>query len=234
MITPIEVQSRTFKGGMGYNKLDVDTFFNELSDSYETLYKENASLKEKIAGLEANLEHYRGIEKSLQKALVLAETTAEETIISAKKNATVIEQEAVLKAQTIVADAKVELERMKVQSSDLMKQYENYKAQYKALATSQLHLLDSEAYNFKTLDGDVISGLEKTAQENVDKLQAGPVNDGSYEPEKAEEPAKEEDFDETLSGSEDSEGLLKDISEIFDDGDTVSAAPENGSADQTE
>ena len=211
MITPIEVQSKVFKGGMGYNKGDVDAFFSELSNSFEELYKENLSLKEKIAGLEANLEHYKGIEKSLQKALVLAETTAEETIIGAKKNATIIEQEAVLKAQTIVADAKVELERMKVQSSDLMKQYENYKAQYKALATSQLHLLDSDAYNFKTLTGDVMSGLEKTAQENVDKLQASPVNDGSYDSDKPkEEPVKEEDFDETLSGRA-AQGHFRDI-----------------------
>ena len=109
MLTPIEIQGRTFKGsGMGYSKTDVDSFFQTLAADYEALYTENISLKEKITGMNESLNHYRDIEKSLQKALVLAETTAEETVLSAKKNATVIEQEAVLKAQSIVADAKGE------------------------------------------------------------------------------------------------------------------------------
>ena len=89
----------------GYSKADVDSFFSSVSADFEALYKENLSLKEKINNLDASLSHYKEIEKSLQKALVLAETTAEETIVGAKKNATVIEQEADLKAQSIVADA---------------------------------------------------------------------------------------------------------------------------------
>ena len=134
MLTPIEIQGKTFKNsGMGYSKADVDSFFSSVSADFEALYKENLSLKEKINNLDASLSHYKEIEKSLQKALVLAETTAEETIVGAKKNATVIEQEAVLKAQSIVADAKVELEQLHVKTTDLLQQYDRYRTQYKAL-----------------------------------------------------------------------------------------------------
>lgn len=213
MLTPIEIQGRTFKNsGMGYSKADVDSFFSSLSADFETLYKENLSLKEEINNLNASLSHYKEIEKSLQKALVLAETTAEETIVGAKKNATVIEQEAVLKAQTIVADAKVQLEQLHVKTTDLLQQYNRYKAQYKALASAQLELLNSEAYDIDVATMKAITGLEESAAEHIDQLQAEPVYAAQ---EDVEETAaeQEEDFDETLSTED---AMIKDFSEMFD------------------
>ena len=45
MLTPIEIQGKTFKNsGMGYSKVDVDSFFSSLTSDYEALYKENLSL----------------------------------------------------------------------------------------------------------------------------------------------------------------------------------------------
>jgi len=214
MLTPIEIQGKTFKGsGMGYSKADVDVFFQSLYSDYEELYTENISLKEKINNLNESLNHYREIEKSLQKALVLAETTAEETVLSAKKNATVIEQEAVLKAQTIVADAKVDLEKLKVQISDLLKQYEGYRTQYKAMAQSQLEMLNSDAFNIVVSVQNDISRLEKSASEHVDMLQAEPVNTEKAEDAEEKSEDQEEDFDETLSTDD---TMIKDFSEIFD------------------
>ena len=213
MLTPIEIQGKTFKNsGMGYSKADVDSFFSSLSADFETLYKENLSLKEEINNLNASLNHYKEIEKSLQKALVLAETTAEETIVGAKKNATVIEQEAVLKAQTIVADAKVQLEQLHVKTTDLLQQYNRYKAQYKALASAQLELLNSEAYDIDVATMKAITGLEESAAEHIDQLQAEPVYAAQ---EDVEETAaeQEEDFDETLSTED---AMIKDFSEMFD------------------
>ena len=205
MLTPIEIQGKTFKNsGMGYSKADVDSFFSSVSADFEALYKENLSLKEKINNLDASLSHYKEIEKSLQKALVLAETTAEETIVGAKKNATVIEQEAVLKAQSIVADVK---------TTDLLQQYDRYRTQYKALASAQLDLLNSEAFDIDVATMKAISGLEESAAEHTDQLQAEPVY--AVEETESEETAveQEEDFDETLSTDD---AMIKDFSEMFD------------------
>lgn len=127
MLTPVDLQGRTFKSGMGYSKTDVDSFFSTLTSDYEALYRENMELKDKIGTLNDGINHYRSIEKALQKALVLAEQTAEETIASAKTNATVIEQEAVLKAQSIVADAKIELDQIRTKTVELLQQYESYR-----------------------------------------------------------------------------------------------------------
>jgi len=219
MLTPIEVQSKVFKGsGMGYNKVDVDSFFASVSSDYESLYSENMTLKEQINTLNENLNHYREIERSLQKALVLAETTAEETVLSARKNATVIEQEAVLKAQTIVADAKVDLEKLKGQLADLLKQYESYRAQYKALTQSQLDMLNSDSFNIGPKLQDDISGLERSASQHIDMLQAVPV---SHQDESRHMDDKqlqvEEDEDETMDSDE---SIIKNFSDMFSDEDT--------------
>ena len=174
MLTPIEIQGKTFKNsGMGYSKADVDSFFSTISSDYEALYKENLSLKEKINNL----------------------------------------QEAVLKAQTIVADAKVELERLHVKTTDLLQQYNRYRAQYKALAAAQLETLNSEAFDMDAATMKAITGLEESAAEHLDQLQAAPVYTAPETKEQKQEDEQEEDFDETLS-TEDS--MIKDFSEMFD------------------
>ena len=216
MLTPIDIQSKVFKsGGMGYNKQDVDAFFSTIAADYETLYKDNLSLKEKIKQLNENLNHYKEIEKSMQKALMLAETTAEETILSARKNATVIEQEAILKAQSIVADSKIELEKVKVQFSEILRQYDSYRAQYKALAQAQMDLLDSKAFDLEASTAASMELLEKSANEHADELQAVPVHNDPI-PEKAEagKEEAEDDLDETLSTDK---TLIKEFTEIFDE-----------------
>lgn len=218
MITPVELQSKVFKTtGMGYQKADVDSFFVEVRSSFEEIYRENMALKDKLNDMSENLSHYKEIEKSLQKALVLAETTAEETIVSARKNATVIEQEAVLKAESIVVDAKVEMEKINLQMAELLKKYESFKAQYKALASAQLEILDSEAFKIDLKASAAMDSLEKSASENSGKLVNAPV----YDPQEAARPIfdhsdsdeEEEDFDETLSTEE---AMIKDFSDIFD------------------
>jgi len=147
MITPIEIQNKVFKsGGLGYDKKDVDNFMEELLDNYEMLYRERMETKDRINVLNEGLQYYKTIEKTLQKALVLAERTAEETKGTAMKNALLIEQEAVSKANVILEDAKRELEQIRKQTVELVRQYDMYKAKFKSLVNSQLELLDSQSF----------------------------------------------------------------------------------------
>ncbi len=146
MITPIELQSKTFKSGIGYDKKDVDNFINELLIGYETLYKEKMELSDKINTLNEGLNYYKTIEKTLQKALILAEQTAEDTKEAARKQAEAIEAEARGKAQLIIADASNDLNRLQQQTIQLVRQYEAYKAQFKHLAASQCELLESDSF----------------------------------------------------------------------------------------
>ena len=208
MLTPIDVQAKTFKSGMGYSKADVDTFLKNLYSDYETLYRENMELKNKMSVMNESLNRYKGIEKSLQKALVLAETTSEETIASAKTNAAVIEQEARVKAEAILADAKRELENIHSTTLELLQKYEAYKAQYKAMAMAQIELLNSKAFDIKLAQVESLVVAEAPVAEPVYQEAAAKVA------EEQEVQAEEEELDETVLIEDDT--MIKDIASIFD------------------
>lgn len=224
MITPIEIQSKTFKTGMGYSKADVDNFFATLVSDYETLYRENVELKDKVSILNDGINHYKSIEKSLQKALVLAEQTAEETVSSAKANATVIEQEAVLKAQSIVADAKIELDHIRTKTVEILQQYESYRAQYKALAKAQVEVLESDLFKIEIASLDVFTKLDKEATEQSTELNAKAVysapSSESYV--KAKTEVLEDDLDETIEG--DADIKINDLESLFESDEALTQA----------
>lgn len=148
MLTPVEIQSKVFKsGGLGYDKKDVDSYMKDILRSYEDVYRENMELKDRVAVLNEGIQHYKSIEKTLQKALMLAEKTAEETRAAANKEAKRIEKEATLKANIMLADAKNELSALHQKTVEIVQQYERYKTQFRNLANAQKELLDSEAFN---------------------------------------------------------------------------------------
>lgn len=153
MLTPVEIQNRVFKsGGLGYDKKDVDSFMKEIVDSYEILYREKMELADKVNVLNDGLQNYKTIEKTMQKALLLAQKTAEETQENALRNAHAIEKEAMTKSEIIVSDAKRELERIHQKIVQLCQQYEKYKVQFKNLAAAQIELLETESFQIHMMD----------------------------------------------------------------------------------
>ncbi len=179
MITPIEIQNKVFKsGGLGYDKKDVDSFMEEILENYESLYRERMEMTDRMNTLKEGLQYYKTIEKTLQKALVLAERTADETKSNAMKNAALIEQEAVSKANVILEDAKRELEMIRKQTIELVRQYDMYKAKFKSLVNSQTELLDSQSFSVNL---DQLSMFE-----NIPEITDTPI--GLYSEEKTQMP----------------------------------------------
>ena len=190
MLTPVEMQGKTFKsGGLGYDKKDVEAFFRAVTKDYETLYRENMELKDKVAVLNEGIQYYKSIEKTIQKALVLAEKTAETTKEAANKEAKNIEKEARIKANIMLADARNELESLHNKTIALTQQYEKYKLQFKNLAKAQIEMLETDAFSI-----------------NVARLDAFITEDED----KKEEPKEEENDDvHELVADEKTDSLLK-------------------------
>ena len=190
MLTPVEMQGKTFKsGGLGYDKKDVEAFFRAVTKDYETLYRENMELKDKVAVLNEGIQYYKSIEKTIQKALVLAEKTAETTKEAANKEAKNIEKEARIKANIMLADARNELESLHNKTIALTQQYEKYKLQFKNLAKAQIEMLETDAFSI-----------------NVARLDAFITEDEG----KKEEPKEEENDDvHELVADEKTDSLLK-------------------------
>ncbi len=167
MLTPVEIQNRVFKsGGLGYDKKDVDAFMKEIVDSYELIYREKMELADKVNVLNDALQNYKTIEKTMQKALMLAQKTAEETQETALRNAHAIEKEAMTKSEIIVSDAKRELERIHQKTVQLCQQYEKYKLQFKNLAVAQIELLETESFQIHMMDLPTVE-LESLKKEEL-------------------------------------------------------------------
>lgn len=173
MLTPADIRNRTIKTTMGgYNKKDTDEFIASILESFEELNNENKKLKEQLASLSDGIQYYKNLEDNLQKALVLAEKTSEETKNAAKAEAanivSIAKNEAsdiVLKAQTEaeeitksakadvdkkVSEAKEKADNLNGRLSRLVSSFEKYKSEIKAIVEDQLEFIESEDYSPET------------------------------------------------------------------------------------
>lgn len=141
MLTPVDLQQKKFKIGIGYDKNDVQSFFEEVSQSYVELYRANADLKDQLITLTDTVQHYKAQEDNLQKSLLLAEKNSEESKTAAEKAAKTIEMEARNRANDIVRDAKEELEVMKTEMAKLQSMYAEYKIKFAALLRKSMEEL---------------------------------------------------------------------------------------------
>ncbi|HAU86386.1 MAG TPA: hypothetical protein DCW90_13085 [Lachnospiraceae bacterium] len=155
MLTPIEIQGIIFKTGRGYKKDDVDSFMKALHHDYEIMYKENKELKEKVTTLSEGVQYYKNLEKTLQKALVLAEKTSEETKIAAQKHAEAIENEARLKADHMLYEARQEVHQIEAKAQELLQNFELYKVQFKQILNSQMELVNSSTFDIMKKEFDL-------------------------------------------------------------------------------
>ncbi len=144
MLTPIEIQSKNFKSGIGYQKGDVEDFLSILSDDYETIFKENRELKERCNFLTNALEHYKSIEKEMQDALDLAKKAAEQIKCDAKLQAKQIEEDAENKSKLVIAESQERIKYLQDEIYNLEKQYESYINKCKELIEEELKSLNSK------------------------------------------------------------------------------------------
>jgi cell division initiation protein len=147
MFTSAEIKDKEFKTGIGYDKKEVEHFLKELSSDYEALLSENESLKRKWKDAAESLGYYKSIEKTLQKALILAEKTAQDTKNTAFREADAIELEARTKANLILEDARKQIEFIEHKTLNLMQQYDLFKINFEHLLHAQIELINSKSFS---------------------------------------------------------------------------------------
>ncbi len=141
-ITPLEIKRQQFKKVMrGYDPVEVDTFLDMLSHDLEEVLSKNKDLKDKIIELETQLKDYKNMEKTLQQTLLQAQETSGKEIANSRKEATLIVQEAELKASQIVDKARGDFGRMKEEIASLKARKESILSRLKVLLTSEVDLL---------------------------------------------------------------------------------------------
>jgi len=104
--TPVEIRHvRLQRGLLGYRRKPVQKLLDEITESFETVWRERGDLADKIESLESDLVRYREMEQLLHNSLVSAERSALELRDQAKREAIVIVDEAHAEARAITREA---------------------------------------------------------------------------------------------------------------------------------
>lgn len=141
MLTPMDIHNKEFKKGFrGYAEEDVDAFMESLAADYEKVYREYCELKERCESLQDKLSQYEKMEATMNSTLMLAQQTAENVKVAARKEAELILQEAENKKKQMVDETALNMQTTQQELDTLKAQANGFRAKCKAILTSQLRL----------------------------------------------------------------------------------------------
>ena len=142
-ITPIEIKKQEFKRSMrGYDADEVDTFLDIVAKEYENLINENERLDKQVTALEAELKHFKDVEKTLKQTLYNVQQTSQLSKENSQKEASLIRKEAELAAAQMLERAKAEMQKMQDEVASLRRQKDSFVARLRHLLSSQLELIE--------------------------------------------------------------------------------------------
>ncbi len=171
MITPMDIHNKEFETGFrGYDKEAVNAFMAELVHDYETLYRDNREMTDKLKQLEKRIAQYEKMEATMNDALVLAQETGENVKNSARKEADLIIQEAEQQRRQIIAEAERQLREGCEKYAVIRNEVAVFKARMESLLNSQMQMVDGYVL------GDSKVQLEKV---NIDEVIAAAAEDNS-------------------------------------------------------
>lgn len=143
-LTPLDIHNKEFKRSMrGYNEDEVNDFLDRVIKDYESIIRHNKELEEKNAQFEEQIKHFRAMEDSLGKSIMLAQETAEELKINARKEAQLVVREAEKNADRIVQDALNKARQTALELDEVKRQAAIFRARFRSLVQAQLEMIES-------------------------------------------------------------------------------------------
>lgn len=143
MITPIEIQNKEFRRTFrGYNEEEVDEFLKIITDDFQSLYRENMDLQEKVKLYKEQVSRYKSIEDTLNATLITAQSAAEDTCSAANKKAKIIVEEAQLQSKHIIDEANNRILELKKEYDDLVREFKVFRNKFKSLIKDQMDTID--------------------------------------------------------------------------------------------
>lgn len=147
MLTPVDLKQKKFKNGLGFDKKDVTTFFEEVIESYNEQYKTNAQLKAEVITLRDENQHYKAMEEDLQKKLMIVEKNTEVSKDNASKEAKAMVIEAKAQADQIVSQAYRDRDKAQEELELIEAKYARYKEAFRSLIIQQMNYLDENDFD---------------------------------------------------------------------------------------
>ena len=152
-ITPLDIQQKRFHTGFrGYDRGEVETFLDLVREDMELLLREVTELREFRQTYEDRLRELHDREETVKNTMIMTQKIAEDLKENARKEATLILQDAELSRQQIVGNAQQEKARIEAELHELRRRKHHFLQDVKKVI--QMHL---EMVSFEE-GGDEIKG----------------------------------------------------------------------------
>ncbi len=149
-LTSMDIGNKEFKKVLrGYDQSEVDEFLDQISESYELVYKENSTFKEKIAVLNEKVDHYSKIEDTIQNTLILAQNAADQAKSSAKKEAELVVRNANDTSQRIIDKSNAEVLKITNDYDNIKREFIKFRSKYRNFMNTQLDMFNDLELQFE-------------------------------------------------------------------------------------
>lgn len=126
----------------GYSKEDVNSFIRSVTKEYESMLERLKKSDAENEDLKKKLVEYQNLENTLRRSLLIAEESNKELRRVAKNESIQMVEEARRNASRIVNDALIKAERIEANADALKRRAIMYKRKIKQLLDEQNQMLD--------------------------------------------------------------------------------------------
>ena len=173
MLKPEQLKTHRFiSAGRGtYEADDVDSFFSEVTASYEQMFRENGELVKKISLLAERVSQYKNDEGNIRRALLTAERMADKIQREAQQAAQEQLDSAEKKSQELVASAQNRADVLEtaasVKASQLNEESQRAASERITNAERTASVMISDA---EKKSNEIIEEAKRTAQAELDRI----------------------------------------------------------------
>ena len=126
----------------GYDKQEVNSFVEEVTNEYESVLNKLKAKEIEIKALTERLGYYKTLETTLNTAVLVAEDSSNQIKKIAKEEAKLIIDQAKKNASHIINDALIKAEKAELEADQLRRSLKIYKSRIKATIEEQLTMVD--------------------------------------------------------------------------------------------
>ena len=142
-ITPLDVRGHRFAVRMrGYDKEEVQSFLNFVSEEFEKVVSEASRLRDESIQLKASLGDLTERERILKETLFTAQKLSEDMKEEAKKEGRLVLREAELRGQKLVDQAQKRVSQLEDSMRGLRLERDSFERKLRSLLDQHLKLLD--------------------------------------------------------------------------------------------
>ena len=126
----------------GYNKNEVNSFVKNVTVEYESMLNNLKDRDKEIESLKKELEHYKNLESTLNRAILIAEESSHNIKKTAFDESKLIIEDAKKNASRILNNALSRVEKIEYEANVLQRRVAQYKKKYKSILEEQLEEIE--------------------------------------------------------------------------------------------